>query len=143
MIWAKAKLGGKGVFTKELEEQLLEVRDTAVQSPEIFQRVYVDIELAEKAANREKIKKAIWDISSAGIEIFAALPWVSRRENAADNGARFFFEQCVSGIERSQEAYRITTRQGQRFCAPCVVKQNTPGMPPQGTAKMPEKVYWS
>lgn len=72
----------------ETEEQLLEVRDTAVQSPEIFQRVYVDIELAEKAANREKIKKAIWDISSAGIEIFAALPWISRRENAADNGLR-------------------------------------------------------
>ena len=46
---------------------------------------------------------------------------IALAENAEDNGARFFFEQCVSGIERSQEGYRITTRQGQRFCAPCVV----------------------
>ena len=101
----------------ETEEQLLEVRDTAVQSPEIFRRVYVDIELAEKAANREKIKKAIWDISSAGIEIFAALPWISRRENAADNGLREIQDTVkILGADgvliRNYEQYQMLAEEG-------------------------------
>lgn len=42
-------------------------------------------------------------------------------ENAADNGAQFFFEQSVRTVERSPEGYRVTTHRGETFCAPCVV----------------------
>ena len=62
-------------------------------------------------------------------------------ENAADNGAQFFFEQSVRTVERSPEGYRVTTHRGnvqrRRFAAHRL-KQNEEearGLPPHSLSK--------
>ena len=61
-------------------------------------------------------------------------------ENAADNGAQFFFEQSVRTVERSPEGYRVTIHRGNvqrcRFAAHRL-KQNEEearGLPPRSFA---------
>ena len=69
----------------ETEEQLLSARDAAVRAPGIFRRVYADLELAEKTERSNEVKQAVQDIRDAGIELFAALPWIFRREETGDD----------------------------------------------------------
>lgn len=101
----------------ETEEQLLAVRDAAVQAPETFRRVYVDLGLAEKSVNREKVKRTIRDIADAGIELFAALPWIFRRENTRNTGMgemhRAVERLGADGVLiRNYEQYQMLTEEG-------------------------------
>ena len=101
----------------ETEEQLLAVRDAVVQAPELFRRVYADLALAEKTERSKEVKKAVQDIRDAGIELFAALPWIFRREEPGDDrGAELLRKVDILGADgvliRNYEQYQLLEEEG-------------------------------
>lgn len=101
----------------ETEEQLLAARDAAVQAPGIFRRVYADLGLAEKTERSKEAKKAVQDIRDAGIELFAALPWIFRREEPGDDGGAELLRKVdmleADGVLiRNYEQYQMLAEEG-------------------------------
>ena len=101
----------------ETEEQLLAVRDAVVQAPELFRRAYADLALAEKTERSKEVKKAVQDIRDAGIELFAALPWIFRREEPGDDrGAELLRKVDILGADgvliRNYEQYQLLEEEG-------------------------------
>ena len=120
-VWSDEKISGSWspVFSAiaETEDQLLAVRDAVVQDPGTFRRVYVELELAEKFCSSEKIKQTLRDISGAGAEVFAALPWIFRRENPGDpkhGGIYRTVEQLGADgvLIRNYEQYQMLMEEG-------------------------------
>lgn len=101
----------------ETEEQLLATRDAAVQSPGSFRRVYAELGLAEETERSKELKKAVQDIRDAGIELFAALPWIFRREEPGDDrGAELLRKvdmlEADGVLIRNYEQYQMLAEEG-------------------------------
>ena len=64
----------------ETEEQLGAVLDASAQNPDIWRRIYVESDLAEKIMESQKETVLMQGIRENGTELFIALPHIFRRE---------------------------------------------------------------
>lgn len=79
----------------ETDEQLRAVCEQAVRKPEVFRRVYVDMELAGRDDGKKKRIQLCIDAADAGTEIFLAMPYIFRRTGET---ARTAFSEIVQSF---------------------------------------------